>query len=52
MNNWLAALLTLILCIVWLRVMDFAAHRGWIESRLSRKVIHIGTGPLFVLCFL
>jgi phytol kinase len=32
--------------------MDFAAHRGWIESRLSRKIIHIGTGPIFVLCWL
>ena len=32
--------------------MDFFAHRGWIESRLSRKLIHIGTGPIFVLCWL
>jgi len=32
--------------------MDFAAQRGWIESRLSRKLIHIGTGPIFVLCWL
>ena len=52
MNNWIATAITLALCIAWLRIMDFAAHRGWIESRLSRKVIHIGTGPLFVLCWL
>ena len=32
--------------------MDFFAHRGWIESKLSRKFIHIGTGPIFVLCWL
>ena len=32
--------------------MNFMAHRGWIDSRLSRKIIHIGTGPLFVLCWL
>jgi phytol kinase len=31
--------------------MDFIAQRGWIDSRFSRKVIHIGTGPLFVLCW-
>ena len=31
--------------------MDFIAHRGWMDSKLSRKVIHIGTGPLFVLCW-
>jgi len=52
MNNWLAALFTLVLCVLWLRIMDFAAHRGLVESRLSRKVIHITTGPIFVLCWL
>ena len=52
MNNWIAAVITLSLSLLWLRLMDFAAHRGWIESRLSRKIIHIGTGPLFVLCWL
>jgi phytol kinase len=51
MNNWIAAAITLAISLVWLRMMDFAAHRGWIESRLSRKVIHITTGPIFVLCW-
>lgn len=49
MPNWIAALITLLICIGWLRIMDFAARRGWIESRLSRKIIHITTGPVFVL---
>lgn len=52
MNNWIAAAITLGLSLIWLRIMNFAAQRGWIESRLSRKIIHIGTGPLFVLCWL
>ncbi len=52
MNPLLAAFLTLIIALAWLRIMDFFAHRGWIESRLSRKIIHIGTGPIFVLCWL
>lgn len=51
MPNWVSALLTLLISLVWLRIMDFAAQRGWIESRLSRKVIHITTGPVFVLCW-
>lgn len=50
-NNWLALLLTLVIALTWLRLMDFAAQRGWIDSRLSRKIIHIGTGPIFVLCW-
>lgn len=52
MNNYLALLITLILALTFLRLMDFCAHRGWIESRLSRKLIHIGTGPLYVSCWL
>lgn len=52
MNPFLAMFLTFVAAIAWLRIMDFAAHRGWIESRLSRKLIHIGTGPIFVLCWL
>ncbi len=51
MPNWIAALITLSVSLVWLRLMDFAAQRGLIESRLSRKIIHITTGPVFVLCW-
>jgi phytol kinase len=52
MNAILATILTFIIALSFLRLMDFFAHRGWIESRLSRKLIHIGTGPIFVLCWL
>ena len=51
-NNFLATIITFVLAISWLRIMDFFAHRGWIDGKLSRKIIHIGTGPLFVLCWL
>lgn len=51
-NNLLAALLTLLIALAWLRINDFAAHRGWMSSSLSRKIIHIGTGPIFVTCWL
>jgi phytol kinase len=47
----IAALITLALALLWLRTMDAIAHRGWLEPKLSRKIIHIGTGPLFVLCW-
>ena len=52
MNNWIALIITFAAALGWLRLMDFFAHRGWIESRLSRKIIHIGTGPIYVLCWL
>jgi len=51
-NNYIALAVTFVLSLVFLRSMDFIAHRGWMDSKLSRKVIHIGTGPLFVLCWL
>ena len=52
MNNYIALAVTFVLSLVFLRSMDFLAHRGWMDSKLSRKVIHIGTGPIFVLCWL
>lgn len=51
-NNILALVITFILMLVWLRINDFAAHRGWVSSHLSRKIIHMGTGPFFVLTWL
>lgn len=51
-NNFIALIITFAAALIWLRINDFAAHRGWISSHLSRKIIHIGTGPIYVLCWL
>lgn len=51
-NNLLALLISFVLAVAWLRINNFAAHRGWVGSHLSRKIIHMGTGPLFVLTWL
>lgn len=51
-NNFLALMASFALALVWLRLNDFFAHRGWISGPLSRKIIHIGTGPLFVISWL
>ena len=51
-SNFLAVIITLGIALIWLRVIDFAAQKKWISSHLSRKIIHIGTGPLFVLCWI
>lgn len=52
MSNIIALIVSFALALVWLRLNDFFAHRGWISSDLSRKIIHIGTGPIFVLTWL
>jgi phytol kinase len=51
-SNWVALVVTFALALIWLRLNDFFAHRGWISGPLSRKIIHMGTGPIFVLCWL
>ncbi len=51
-NNWVATLASFGLALAWLRINDFSAHKGWIGGPLSRKIIHIGTGPLFVITWL
>lgn len=45
-------LITFAAAMIWLRANDLFAHRGWMSGPMSRKVIHIGTGPIFVLCWL
>jgi phytol kinase len=55
MHSWIqdsvAAVVTLAGASAWLRLNDWLAYRGTLESKLSRKVIHTGTGPLFVACW-
>lgn len=38
--------------LLWLRFTDLLARRKLVSRHLSRKLIHIGTGPIFVLCWL
>lgn len=50
-NSYLALAITFIISILWLRLNDTLAHRGLVSSQLSRKIIHVGTGPIFVMCW-
>lgn len=52
LQNLIALIVTFLMALIWLRINDYAAHRGWISSSISRKIIHMGTGPIFVLCWL
>src|SRR6478672_10274330 len=54
-NAWVqdivATAITFVIALSWLKLVNVLAQRGWLEQKLSRKIIHIGTGPLFVLCW-
>jgi phytol kinase len=52
LRNILALIITFAGSLIWLRLNDYLAQRGWVSSHTSRKIIHIGTGPIFVLCWL
>lgn len=47
-----ALVITFASALLWLRLLDGLARRGVISRHLSRKLIHIGTGPIFILCWL
>ncbi|MFC2055006.1 diacylglycerol/polyprenol kinase family protein [Chloroflexota bacterium] len=51
-TNLIATIITFGTAFVWLKINNIAAQKHWISSHLSRKFIHIGTGPIFVLCWL
>ncbi len=51
-QNIIALIITFAAALIFLRIMDFTAQKGWVGSRTSRKLIHIGTGPIFVICWL
>ncbi len=52
LRNILALIFTFAASLIWLRINDYLAQRGRVSSHTSRKIIHIGTGPIFVLCWL
>lgn len=52
LQDIIATVITFVVATIWLRLIDVLAARGVLEHKLSRKIIHIGTGPLFVLCWI
>lgn len=51
-NVYLAFIITIVIAVSWLRLIDYLAAKGYFTSSFSRKIIHIGTGPIFVLCWI
>lgn len=51
MQDSAALVLSFLIALMWLRIIDYLAQREIIEQTLSRKVIHTGTGPIFLLCW-
>jgi len=54
-NPWLvdliAMLISVAVALAFLKLNDLIARRGWLPEHITRKLVHIGTGPLFLLCW-
>ena len=48
----IAMFITLILCFLWMRFVNLLSRKNILSSSVSRKIVHIGTGPLFLLCWM
>ena len=46
-----ATAITFSVSLLWLRLVDWLVARGLLAQKLSRKIIHIGTGPPYILCW-
>lgn len=51
-NPWIALVVSLVLSLLWMRFVALLTKRGFVSSSTSRKLVHIGTGPLFLLTWL
>ncbi|HEX7972932.1 MAG TPA: hypothetical protein VF498_00865, partial [Anaerolineales bacterium] len=51
MNNILALVITLALSLIWLRLNDYAAQRGWVSSQQRQDLVTVGSAvdTVFVL---
>lgn len=54
-NPWLGDLVAMAItfgvALAFLKLNDLIARRGWLPEAITRKLVHIGTGPLFLLCW-
>ncbi|GMH33132.1 hypothetical protein BSKO_00966 [Bryopsis sp. KO-2023] len=46
-----ALTLTVVGSILWVKIFDYFCKRGYLEQKLSRKLVHITTGPIFAFCW-
>ncbi len=51
-QDLIALTITFAVALLWLRLLDTLARSGVLSRHLARKLIHIGTGPIFLLCWL
>ncbi len=51
LQDLVAMLISFGVALAFLKLNDLIARRGWLPEYITRKLVHIGTGPLFLLCW-
>ncbi|KAF8069540.1 phytol kinase 1 [Scenedesmus sp. PABB004] len=50
--DWICAALAAVCAFVWVKMFDGLAAAGRLDKKLSRKLVHITAGPLFMLTWI
>ncbi len=50
-QDLIAMALSFLVALSFLKFNDLIVVRGWLPEYITRKLVHIGTGPLFLLCW-
>ncbi len=50
-QDLVAMVLSFLVALAFLKLNDLIVVRGWLPGYITRKLVHIGTGPLFLLCW-
>ncbi|MDP2435039.1 MAG: hypothetical protein Q8P67_04800 [archaeon] len=51
LSEWQCSLATMGLAVLWLAAMEWLAAVGATSRDTTRKLVHIGTGPIYVGCW-
>ena len=50
-QDLVASVITMAICVTWLGFVNLLVAVGLVGDKLSRKIVHIFTGPFFLLCW-
>jgi len=51
LQDIIALLISFVIVATWLLLNDVIAQRRWLPQVLTRKLVHIGTGPIFLIAW-
>jgi len=50
-SDWIAFAVCSIIVVIWLKITQLLTDNNFCSSATARKLVHIATGPLYILCW-